>query len=141
MIPHEIFIDTGFWFAYLVRKDGHHRSSTGLMEELMEEGTLLSCSDLVIAETYTLLMRKVGVAASLEFLDLVQLQAEKGFTRLYFSDWPLMIQSRRLLKKYADQQISFTDAASAALMIEHRIPAIASFNRHFGIMGFTTLPA
>ena len=62
------------------RLSGHHQSSVTLMKELMSEGTLLSSSNLVIAETYTLLARKVGVTASLKFLDLIELQVKEGFT-------------------------------------------------------------
>lgn len=98
-MPYEAFLDTGVWFAYLVRKDSHHQSSVQLMEELMSEGTLLSTSELVISETYTLLMRRVGTMASLKFMDLLQLQVTEGFTKIYWVDWPIMEQSRRILQK------------------------------------------
>lgn len=138
-MPHEAFVDTGFWFAYLVRNDSCHHTGAALMEELMAEGTLLSTSDLVLSETYTLLMRKVGTAAALQFLDLIALQVKEKFTEIYYVDWPVLVQSRNLLSKYADHQLSFTDAASAALVRAHSIPAIATFDRHFQILGLPCL--
>lgn len=63
---YEVFIDTGFWFAYLVRRDSHHQSSVHLL--------------------------------------------------------------------------SFTDAASASLVMRHGIPAIATYDRHFSLMGLPCLP-
>jgi len=139
-MPYEVFVDTGFWFAYLVRKDTHHLSSVKTMKKLMSEGTLLSTSELVIAETYTLLMRKVGATAALKFLDLLELQVSEGFTKIYFVDWPVMSQSRGILQKYADHPISFTDATSATLVVKHCIPAIATYDRHFQMVGLSCLP-
>lgn len=137
---YEIFLDTGFWFAYLVRHDNHHQRSVKLMEKLMSEGALLSTSELVIAETYTLIMRKLGAGAALKFMDLLQLQVAKGFTKIYWVDWLIMEESRKILRKYADHQLSFTDATSAAVLIKHNIPAIATYDRHFQMMRLPCLP-
>ncbi|MGE5604457.1 MAG: type II toxin-antitoxin system VapC family toxin [Bacteroidota bacterium] len=139
-MSYEVFIDTGFWFAYLVRQDNHHQNSVKLMEELMSEGSLLSTSELVISETYTLLMREVGAAAALKFMELLQLQIEEGFTKIYWINWPVMEESRRILQKYIDHQLSFADAASAALVIKYGIPAIATYDHHFQMMRLPCLP-
>ncbi|MGQ9780189.1 MAG: type II toxin-antitoxin system VapC family toxin [Bacillota bacterium] len=139
-MPYEVFIDTGFWFAYLVRQDRHHQSSVRLMEELMAEGTLLATSELVISETCTLLARRVGATASLKFLDLLQLQVREGFTKIYWVDWPIIEHAKKILQKYADHQLSFADAASASLVMTHGIPAIATYDRHFSLMGLPCLP-
>lgn len=137
---YEVFVDTGFWFAYLVRKDNHHQTSVELMEEFMSSGTLLSTSELVISETYTLLMKRLGTGASLRFLELINLQVKKGFTKIYWVDYLIMKESRNLLQKYADHTLSFTDAASAILVLKFRLPAIATYDRHFKIMGLPCKP-
>ena len=139
-MPYEVFLDTGFWFAYLVRQDNHHQSSVKLMEELMSGGTLLSTSELVISETYTLLMRRVGAMAALKFIELLQLQVTEGFTKIYWVDWQIIEESRSILQKYVDHQLSFTDATSAAMVINHRIPAIATYDQHFQMMRLPCLP-
>jgi predicted nucleic acid-binding protein len=138
-MPGEVFADTGFWFAFLARKDKYHESSVKVMEELMATGTLLSTSEMVVSETYTLLMRKIGTGASLKFIDLLQEQIAQGFTKLYWADWTVMEHAYCILHKYADHQLTYTDATSAALMIKYRIPAIATYDRHFRLMGFTCL--
>lgn len=137
---YEVFLDTGFWFAYLVRGDSHHQSSVELMDKLMSEGALLSTSELVISETYTLLMRKLGTEAALRFVELLQLQVKEGFTKIYWVDWVIIEQSRIILQKYIDHQLSFTDATSGAFVIKYRIPGIATYDRHFQIMGLSCLP-
>lgn len=136
----EIFIDTGFWLSYLVRRDKHYCTSALLMDKLMEQGTLLVTSDLVVAETYTLLMRKVGTAGGLKFLDLLLLQVKERFTKVHYMDGELVDQAHILLKKYADWRLSFTDAASVAIIMRRGTPAIATFDRHFRAMGCCCLP-
>ena len=137
---YEAFVDTGFWFAYLVRKDNYHHSSVELMEEFMSSGTLLSTSELVISETYTLLMRRLGTGPSLRFLELIELQVKKGFTKIYWVDYLIMKDFQSLLQKYADHPLSFTDATSAILVLKNRLPAIATYDRHFKIMGLPCKP-
>jgi predicted nucleic acid-binding protein len=137
---YEVFLDTGFWFAYLVRQDTYHQSSVKLMGELISEGTLFSASELVISETYTLLMRKVGAPAALKFMELLRLQVNEGFTKIYWVDWLIIEESRKILQKFVDHQLSFTDASSAAVVIKHNIPAIATYDRHFQIMRLPCLP-
>src|SRR5690554_636857 len=121
----EVFIDTGVWFAYLVKKDRYHQRGVIVMDQLLSEGTLLSSSELVISETYTLLMRKLGTSAALRFLELLQEQIAEGFTKIYWADTDILKQSANILNKYADHRLSFTDAASAAIMMKHHLMAIA----------------
>jgi predicted nucleic acid-binding protein len=137
---YEVFLDTGFWFAYQVRQDTYHQSSIKLMGELISEGALLSTSELVISETYTLLARKVDALAALRFMKILGVQVREGFTKIYWVDWPIIEDSQKILQKYVDQQLSFTDASSAAILIKHNVPAIATFDRHFQIMRLPCLP-
>jgi predicted nucleic acid-binding protein len=139
-MPHETFLDTCFWFAYLVRKDKNHPDSIILMDALMSEGALLSTSDLVVSETYTLLLRKLGTSAALLFLELLQQQVREGFTKIYWTDWQTLQSAQIILKKYADHSLSFTDAATATLVNRHRLPAIATYDRHFRLMNLPCLP-
>ena len=44
-----------------------------------------------------------------------------------------------LFEKYADQQVSFTDCVSYALMHKRRIDRAFSFDRHFALAGFQLL--
>ena len=43
------------------------------------------------------------------------------------------------MRKYADQDISFTDCVSFALMRRHRIRAAFTFDRHFKLAGFEVI--
>jgi len=47
---------------------------------------------------------------------------------------------RWIIRKYADQSVSFTDCVSFALLERHNIKCAISFDRHFAIAGFAVEP-
>jgi predicted nucleic acid-binding protein len=51
------------------------------------------------------------------------------------------MQAEKILRRYADQEFSLTDAASFALMQEQGIKKAFAFDRHFTIAGFEQLPS
>lgn len=134
------FVDTGVWFAYLVRGDQYHGEAVQIMIELQDAGALLVTTELVISETYTLLMRKLGVKAALNFLEIIETQVEAGFTGIRWADWAVIKEAHRILDKYRDHSISLADAVSASIVKLLGIPVIATFDRHFKIMGLTCVP-
>jgi len=136
----KIFVDTGMWFAYLVRNDQYHGAALESMTELQAKGDFLVTSELVISETYTLLMRKLGVKAALKFLAIIKLQVEKGFTGIIWADWAVLQEANKILTKYQDHPVTLTDAASASIVKREGIPVVATFDRHFKLMGLACIP-
>lgn len=48
--------------------------------------------------------------------------------------------AEEILRKYQDQELSYTDAVSFATMERDRIAEAFSFDRHFKTAGFTLIP-
>lgn len=136
----KVFVDTGMWFAYLVRTDQYHNEAAKVMSALQAEGALLVTSELVISETYTLLMRKLGTKAALSFLDIIKTQIEKRFTEIVWVDWGILEHAREILGKFSDQSITLADATSAAIVNGRGISQIATFDHHFKLLGITCIP-
>ena len=44
------------------------------------------------------------------------------------------------MRKYADQNITFTDCVSFAIMTRHKIRTVFTFDRHFRVAGFDVIP-
>jgi predicted nucleic acid-binding protein len=57
-----------------------------------------------------------------------------------YSDYRLESLGEAILEKHADQDFSFTDAVSFALMQEEGILEALTFDNHFTILGFRRLP-
>ena len=49
-------------------------------------------------------------------------------------------QAEKILEKYQDQDFSYTDAVSFAVMRELKIGKAFAFYSHFSTAGFTTIP-
>jgi uncharacterized protein len=49
-------------------------------------------------------------------------------------------EAEETLRKFADQDFSYTDAVSFAIMKEQSIKKAFSFDKHFQTMGFSRVP-
>ncbi|MEK7269723.1 MAG: PIN domain-containing protein [Planctomycetota bacterium] len=132
-----IFIDTGAFFARAYKPDGFHAHAVAAWKELETQGLPLFTSNLVLAETFTLMGRKANyeyaAEQAREILDsksLTILRPDKADER----------EALSLFRKFADQRVSFTDCVSFALMKRHRIRRAFAFDVHFAYAGFLLWP-
>ena len=61
-------------------------------------------------------------------------------TKVY-SDAALEAEAEKLLRRYADQDFSLTDAVSFAVMQQRGITKAFTFDGHFATAGFVAMPA
>jgi len=130
------FVDSGGWIAIFDPRDQHHRQATATYERLLTGGTHLVTTNLVLAESYANLRRHFDTARVLRFLDLVQ-----GASRIEmaYSDETLEREAQRILRQYDDQDFSYVDAVSFAVMRERRITTALAFDLHFLVAVFQLL--
>lgn len=133
-----LFVDTGAWYAIQVVDDEWHREAAGTFTQLIRGPHVLVTTNHVVGETYTLLRVLCGHAAALRFLDY--LDEAKRIERTFVSA-ELERRAYRLLRQYADQDFSFVDATSFALMRAERLRHAFAFDRHFATAGFLRVPA
>jgi uncharacterized protein len=96
----------------------------------------LVTTNLVVAETHALLLRRVGRPSALAFVRTVDdppnvvVRSTRDLERAAERDW---------LARYADQDFSYTDAVSFSVMTERRIRDALSLDHHFAVAGFQAL--
>jgi predicted nucleic acid-binding protein len=129
-------VDTGAWVALALEADAHHQEAAQIYPELLRSRRLVT-TNLVVAESYILLRREAGHEVALAFLD--RLGASPRIHRVY-STPELEAEAEKILRKYQDQEFSYTDAVSFALMQREGIEEAFTFDRHFRVMGFLTVP-
>ena len=129
----KIFVDTGAWVALYDGNDRYHKKAMRIWNQLKSEVPLLFTSNLVIAETITLLRRSSGFAHSARFGDAIF--GSVLVKRIYFPE-SLEGLAWRIFKKYHDQDFSFTDCTSFAIMSDGGIPKAFTFDHHFDVFGF-----
>jgi len=129
-----VFIDTGALLARYLQKDAHHVRAAALWKKLASQP--LFTSNHVIDETLTLLARRAGNHFAADRAE--NIYASQALEILY-STREDELEAIRLLRKYSDQEVSFTDSVSFVLMKRCRITAAFTFDHHFERAGFRTL--
>ncbi len=135
-MPSEVFIDTGAWYAVADTDDGHHGQARKAYFDLLLKSYLVT-TNLVLAETYALVLGRKGVAPALRFLETVR---ESPRIEIVYSTRELEGVAEGILLKYADHPFSYTDATSFACMQTRGITDAFTFDQHFAIAGFQMIP-
>ncbi len=128
-----IFVDTGPFLARYNRRDSFHEECRTLWDKLTKKQPPLVTSNFVIDEVLTLLGRRAGYGFAAETGRV--LYASKAL-RVLRPDERDEHRALSLFQKLADQQVSFTDCVSFALMERHRVEQAFTLDRHFAVAGF-----
>lgn len=135
-MPAELFVDTSAWFA-MACSAPEARAAERVLRDRIRSRVRIVTSNLVVGETYALLLHRAARDAALTFLREVSRppsvivwstpETEERAVR----DW---------LERYDDQNFSLTDAVSFAIMAERGIREALTLDHHFAAAGFTMLP-
>ncbi|MCL6642161.1 MAG: PIN domain-containing protein [Candidatus Bipolaricaulota bacterium] len=134
-MPERIFVDTGAWIALYVPRDVHHQEARAAWEELAHHHAVTT--NYVITEAITAVRRLAGHRRAIELGEA--LLKSRALRRLYI-DEPLERAAWAFFTKYNDQDFSFTDCTSFAVMTAEKIKKAFTFDRDFQIAGFQVLP-
>ncbi len=134
----EFFVDTSAWYPILVKAHPDHAGLAAALRGLISRRRRLVTTNLVVAESHVLLLRRVGHRVALAFARTVGeapnlvVRSSEELEETAVHDW---------LARYADQGFSLTDAVSFALMVERGIEEALSLDNHFLVAGFRNLGA
>lgn len=134
MIP--LFVDTGAFVAKEIAGDQFHQVARESWDEAERRGLRLVSSEHVFDESATLIARRSNYAFAAEWgRDAMESGIE--WLRTGEEDWAMALV---LMRKFADQGVSFTDCLSAVLMKRAGLKRVFGFDRHFESMGFRLWP-
>jgi predicted nucleic acid-binding protein len=130
-----VFVDTSAIFALIAENDESHSAAVAIWNNtLIAAAPLLLTSSYVIAETYDLLRKRIGLEAVRSadsfvrsYLDVVfvrQAEHERGVA--------LMLSRRR-------RKLSLVDCVSFIVAKDAVVEAVFAFDRHFEDEAFTLL--
>lgn len=133
----ELFVDTSAWYPLVVGRDPAHNAVAGVLRERIQRGVRVVTTNLILAETHALLLRRTTRASALAFVGHVArppnlvVYSTPDIDAEAVTDW---------LDPYDDQDFSFTDAVSFVVMTERGITDALTLDRHFVAAGFRALP-
>lgn len=128
-----IFVDTGAWFALADEDDAHHKDAASIFPSLLQSYKELVTSNLVVAESYILILKGLGHNAAVDFLD--HMNGSPRIKRLHATS-DIEKEAEEILKRYIDQDFSYTDAVSFSIMNKFKIKKAFTYDKHFQTMGF-----
>lgn len=129
----EFFVDTSAWYPLLVEAHPDHRRVATALRSRIAGRRRLVTTNLIVAETHALVMRRAGARVALAFVSTVAqapnliVRSNEELEQAAVSNW---------LEPYRDQDFSFADAVSFAVMAERGIEEALTLDHHFAIAGF-----
>jgi predicted nucleic acid-binding protein len=134
----ELFVDTSAWYALAVPGDPAHVRHARVLRERVASGVRVVTTNLVVAETHALLLRRVGRGPAEAFARIV-----RGSPNLVVTSTPELEAAAldEWIGRFEDQDFSLTDAVSFAVMAERGIREALAQDRRFATAGFTMVPA
>jgi predicted nucleic acid-binding protein len=133
-----VFVDTSAWYALFSRTDrGHAAVAKAFSQARKGQLTLVTSHD-VLDETLTLARMRAGHSLALALGEAIW---QRRGAELLGVDDATRDAAWSIFRKHADQDLSFTDCTSAALMRARGIEVALTLDRHFSVLGFSVLPA
>jgi len=123
-----VFIDTGAWYALKDKRDPHHQAAIDFFTKLRGQ-VLCFTSDYVVDESITLVryrLKNHRVASELARELFLEKAAKIVFVSLEHHERALEI-----FTKFSDQEFSYTDCTSFAIMEAMSIKEALAFDSHF----------
>lgn len=132
------FLDTGAFIAVTDGSDQYHRRAVAHFRELLESRQALLTTNFVLDETYTRLKRRLGADAAITFRNAIR---KSDQVEILTVDEEIERRAWEIFKKYRDQDFSYTDCSSFAVMRMKRFKTAFAFDTHFEIFGFNIVPS
>lgn len=130
----QIFVDTSAWYAIYDRCDGRHEAASRFLKGT---SALLITSNLIFAETLSLMTKRLGKDLALNFGRKLR---ASGKARVLHLDSALEETAWAYFERYRDKSWDLIDCASFALMDSLKLERAFTFDVHFAQKGFQIYP-
>jgi predicted nucleic acid-binding protein len=135
-----VFVDTWAWYALVDRANRDHELARSISDQLLDEPCTFVTTNYVLDETITLIRYHVHHAAAVRFWNLLRQLIDAGQVELVRIDEAQEAIAWDIFERYSDQDFSFTDCSSFAVMRDLGLTRVFSGDHHFAILGFTLVP-
>ena len=129
----KLFVDTSAWLALNDRSDQFHALAVEKLGAIRAGRISLVTSDYVLDESVTIIRLRASHEAAVIFGQSILGSSVIDLIPVGTDD---RLAAWEIFRKYADQDFSFTDCTSFALMRKLRLKTAFTFDGHFSLMGF-----
>jgi len=111
--------------------DRHHDEAVKFAEELSRQRIIWVVTNFIVAETYGLMLLRFGRHVAFNFLECLLRSVKDETTYLVRVTEADEERAREILETYADQDFSYVDATTFAVMERLNLERAFAFDRHF----------
>jgi predicted nucleic acid-binding protein len=122
-----VFVDTGAHYALTDVHDPDHAEAVRLLQQIAHHRQAMVTSNFVISESYTLIIKRVGWEIAIRYVESLK----AGSTRIIRVSSEDDIRAWEILRRYRDQDFSYVDATSFAVMERLGFQVFFAFDGHF----------
>jgi len=124
-----VLVDSDAFIAWLVEDDLLHKEAVGVLKTLQETKQVTVTTNLVVAETATVLSNRVGQDQARAFLDFVEKLPIIHITEA------LQAEALKLFRQQATKGTSVVDCCNVAVVKSFHIASIFSFDGFYRKQG------
>lgn len=132
IVERRVLGDASAFFAVLDAHEPRHADAVAIVLRLRREARPLVTTDLVVAETHALALRRLGRRAAQTWLDEINVP-------IVFLTPVIYDGARELLRRYGDKDFTLADAVSFVVMEALGIREAFTFDDHFRQYGLEVL--
>ena len=136
----EVFVDTWAWYALSDRNDRYHKLAQDTLEHLLAQRYRFVTTNFVLDETLTLIRYHLSHAAAVRFWHLFWDLVNAGLVQFIRIGAAEEQMAWEIFEAHTDQDFSFTDCTSFAVMQSLGLVYVFSADHHFAVMGFVLVP-
>lgn len=131
----KLFIDTSAFLALEDRDDRHHKRAQALFGQIREQRPILVTSNLILAETISLIGSRLYPKKAVEFGERLH---GSRVIRLIYLNQEIEALALKTYQKFNNPKLSFVDCTSFELIRLLRLDAVFAFDEHFARAGFAS---
>ncbi len=135
-----VFVDSSAWIDLMNKNERYHAAAVAFHKSLNPMALRITSWG-IVSETFTWIRYHIGSREASRWLSLKESLEQQGFLQVVFPDSQMEVGVRKVIDRFHDQDLSYVDAFSIAL-IQSRpdIDAIFAFDHHMAFAGLPVLP-
>lgn len=135
-----VFVDTWAWYALADVSDADHVLAQLANEQLLDDGYKFVTTNFVLDEIITLIRYNLHHTAAVSFWNTLQSLVAAELVELVRIDEDHETAAWQIFEQFNDQEFSYTDCTSFAVMRALGLTQAFTADHHFAIMRFVLIP-
>jgi hypothetical protein len=137
----QVLVDTWFWVALNWERDQDHQLTVLANEEFLDRDYRYVTTNLILAETYTLLRRWAGPERAIAFGREIRAAVQAEAMGVIYITPAMESDAWMIFERYADvRDLSYVDCTTFVAMQEAEISEALTNDGHFSMVGLVIQP-